>query len=465
MASEADAIVIGAIRISYGELCQRIHAIAAAMLQRGLRPGEVTGICLRDPVQHLVHSFALLSLATPQVSLGTQERAEAKRALVAKLGVTQILAERREPWMDDIRALLASSSPNGAARQDLFPGGRIDDAAIYVNTSGATGTPKTFALTFGKLQARAAHYARDSKERRALRTGSIEFDAHRLHRLFNLLAGNSCLFLDAPVTAENVISLCARERASVVHLNAHKLAALLDTAGNVGRLPSETAVLSGGSRIPGHVRAKAKALFTDNLWVLYATSETGTISLAAPDQHERFPEGVGFTAFDVSVELVDESGRPVPPGEIGELRLRKPGILIEGYLDEAGASAKFRDGWFYPGDLLSQKAGEPLIFHGRADDVMLLHSINIFPAAIEDALIAHPDVSEAVAFAVKSRLHGEIPAAAVVLSDAAENRDVKPLLDHCRRILGIRAPRQIVIVDAIPRNAAGKPLRHTLAAL
>jgi acyl-coenzyme A synthetase/AMP-(fatty) acid ligase len=74
------------------------------------------------------------------------------------------------------------------------------------------------------------------------------------------------------------------------------------------------------------------------------------------------------------------------------------------------------------------------------------------------------DVEEAVAYPIKSRIHGEIPVAAVVLKKTAEARNAAHLLGHCRQILGIRAPRQIFVVDRIPRNAAGKPLRRELSA-
>jgi acyl-coenzyme A synthetase/AMP-(fatty) acid ligase len=220
--------------------------------------------------------------------------------------------------------------------------------------------------------------------------------------------------------------------------------------------------MSGGSRVPGPLRQAVKALLTDQFWVHYATSEVGTISLASPDQHERYPEGVGFPEPGVTVEIVGPSGEGLEPGEIGQIRVVKPTMAI-GYIAEPGAFSSFRDGWFYPRDLVSRATDEPLIFHGRADDVMILNGLNIFPSAIEDTLESHPDVKEAVAFAVKSRIHGEIPVAAVVLSARAQSRDTSHLLDHCRQSLGVRGPRQILIVESIPRNQAGKPLRRELA--
>ncbi len=172
------------------------------------------------------------------------------------------------------------------------------------------------------------------------------------------------------------------------------------------------------------------------------------LSPASPDQHEEFPEGVGFPAPGVTVEIVDSQGSVKSGGQIGQARVKKPDAP-QNYLNEPAAStSSFRDGWFYPGDLLSCPKDAPLIFHGRADDLMILSGINILPAAIEDALEGHPDVKEAAAYAVKSRIHGEIPVAAVVLCENARNNDFpKP-----HEILSAAAWRKVAKTD----NHSGK---------
>jgi long-chain acyl-CoA synthetase len=164
----------------------------------------------------------------------------------------------------------------------------------------------------------------------------------------------------------------------------------------------------------------------------------------------------------VLVEIVDENDTVVAPGEIGRIRVRKA-QMVSGYASDPDHSPRFRDGWFYPGDLFSQNDGCPLIFHGREDAVMILNGIKVFASAIEDTLESHPDVKEAVAYPIKSRIHGDIPAAAVVLSANAQSRDPAHLLNYCRQSLGVRSPRQIVLVESIPRTQAGKPLRRELA--
>lgn len=466
---EAEAIVSDDATVTYGEFFERVSAFASWLLHQGLSPGEVTGICMPDETGHLVCAMALLCLGAPQMSLGSHENGATKRALARKIGITQLVVEKPEAWMDGLRTIVApvhdskrGSMAPGVGAASIFREVPPDAMAVYRNTSGSTNLPKTFGLTFQRLLLAAKRYADNPRQQRALRTGSIEFDAHRLLRICSLLAGTTSVFA-RDVSARGIVALCERVKVSVIHMNTYKLTSFIhgDTNG-CARLPSFTAILTGGSRVPGRLREEVKASLTDNLWVLYATSETGMVSLASPDQHEVFPEGVGFPAANVTVEIVDSGGNVLGPGEIGEIRIRKPSIATE-YAFGASGSSNFREGWFYPGDLVSQDEGAPLIHHGRADDVMILNGINIFPGAIEDTLESHPDVKEAVAYPIRSRIHGEIPAAAVVLSASAERGDLSYLLEYCRGSLGVRSPRHIVCVDSIPRNQAGKPLRRELA--
>ena len=295
-----------------------------------------------------------------------------------------------------------------------------------------------------------------------MRTSAIEFDATRFCRIYTLLAGATTIF-SGRIVLEQLGALCARAEVSSIQIGAYRLGSLLgNQTSAVQRLPDFTRIVAGGTRVPGPLRDKVRTVLTDNLWVSYATSEVAGISLATPEQHSLYPEGVGFPLAGVSVEIVDENDAAIAPGEIGRIRVRKAN-MVSGYASDPDPSPRFRDGWFYPGDLFSQDEGCPLIFHGREDDVMVLNGLKIFASLIEDTLASHPDVREAVAYPIKSRVHGEIPAAAVVLSANAQSRDPVHLLDYCRQSLGVRGPRRILILDSIPRTQAGKPLRRTLS--
>jgi long-chain acyl-CoA synthetase len=464
---EADAIIIDDTRLSHSEMLRRITHCAGWLSVNGVMPGEVTGICVRDEINHLVCAMALLCMGTPQISLGLHETDETKRRLARKVGATKLIVEKIEPWMTGLRTVVVPrgeiAHAPGAAGSELFCASLVAAVAVYMTTSGTTNVPKAFDLSYGRLITSANRYMADPKERRSLRPGSVEFDAVRLNRVCSLLAGNTCVGFHQ-YGLDRLASICERESVSVLRVGPYQLASLLRSCTSASRLPPATAILVSGARVCGALRKQVQAEISENLWVQYATSETGLISTAAPQQHDAFPEGIGFPEQGVSVEIVGSEGETISTGEVGHVRIRKD-TMTAGYMAEPDACAKFQEGWFYPGDLLSREGDGPLIFHGRADDVMILDGVNVFPSAIEDALESLPGVLEAVAFPIKSRVHGEIPAAAVVLSGRAAAEEISGILSYCQQLLGIRAPRQIRVVSTIPRNAAGKPLRRELAAL
>ena len=133
------------------------------------------------------------------------------------------------------------------------------------------------------------------------------------------------------------------------------------------------------------------------------------------------------------------------------------------YLNDDQASAKsFRDGWFYPGDLGRWTEDGLLCHMGRADDMMILNGINIYPAEIEQAMLSHPAVADAVALPLKHRVANDVPVCAVVLKDH-ERVSEQDLLEYARGKLGSHRPKRVAILDAIPRNEHGKVQRAALA--
>ena len=463
------AVITEDLTLDYAGIVRRIRACAGHLLDRGLVPGDLTAVSLSHEIDHLIAAMALACLGTPQVNLASHETAANKRVLADRLGVTQVIAATAEDWMSGRRVIVPMSVAdpiedkleNQAAIEIMRREMPRDSVLFYLSTSGSTNVPKAFGVAFDRLLNRAAQVAGTPRARRVLRTSTVEFDSSRHYRICSLVAGTTSVFLDT-LRADTLGAFCADAKVTEIHIGTYKLASLLsDRTAGWQRLPADTHVITGGSRVPGGLRKAVRDLLTDNLWIHYATSEVGPISVASPAEHEAFPEGVGYPMPGVIVEIVDAEGNPVPDGEIGEARIRK-GTLPKGYVDDAAASSAFRDGWFYPKDLLSRSPGGPLEFHGRVDDLMILNGINIFPSAIEDTLESHADVQEAVAYPIRSAVHGDIPVAAVVIKPGAKP-DPAMLLAYCRQKLGIRAPRKIDIVDSIPRNGVGKPLRSALA--
>ena len=200
---------------------------------------------------------------------------------------------------------------------------------------------------------------------------------------------------------------------------------------------------------------------TPLLYVRYAATECGAIAMAGPGEHDD-DESVGTPLPGVDLTIVGEDDEPVPAGGTGHIRLRAPG-MASGYLDGGEQTAsRFRDGWFWPGDMGRFRDDGSLVVLGRQDDMMILNGLNIFPVEIERVLERHPAVSVAAALPIASRIHGNIPVAAVELKTGAK-ASAEELQDYAREHLALRSPRRVIVMEKLPRNSQGKLLRLEIA--
>ena len=186
------------------------------------------------------------------------------------------------------------------------------------------------------------------------------------------------------------------------------------------------------------------------------------ISYLADDPTE-IREAVGRPVPGVALRLVDEDGREVAPGEVGELWIRTPAAM-DGYL---GAPAETRevlqDGWFATGDLARLTPEGFVVIVGRKRERILRGGYSVFPAEVEAVLLAHPAVAEAAVVGVPHAELGEEVAAFVAFRPEA-TCGAAELVAHCReRLAGFKCPRQVTILPALPRSAAGKILKARLA--
>jgi acyl-CoA synthetase (AMP-forming)/AMP-acid ligase II len=176
---------------------------------------------------------------------------------------------------------------------------------------------------------------------------------------------------------------------------------------------------------------------------------------------ERKPGSVGV-ATGTEIRIVDAAGADVAPGEAGEVAIRGPGVTA-GYLENPQANAEsFFDGWFRTGDRGLLDADGYLRLEGRLKEMILRGGENISPYEIEDVLLAHPSVQDAICFGIDDDKYGERVGAAVALTGEASERE---LLDHCReRLAAFKVPEVVYVLDAIPRTPTGKVQRKRVGA-
>jgi long-chain acyl-CoA synthetase len=196
------------------------------------------------------------------------------------------------------------------------------------------------------------------------------------------------------------------------------------------------------------------------LFEAYGSTEASIVSNLRPPDQLRKQQCVGQAFPCTEIRLLDDDGREVPVGEVGELYSRSP-YLFNGYWRrEADTERAMRDGWFSAGDLARFDEEGYLYIVDRKNDKIISGGVNIYPREVEEALLRHDAVVEAAVYGVPDEMWGEAVHATVV---ARERVDPEDLIAFCASHLArFKLPKTIDFADRLPRNAAGKVLRRQL---
>jgi len=260
-----------------------------------------------------------------------------------------------------------------------------------------------------------------------------------------------------------IIDTLKKYRVTTLHASVFHIEKLLNSLpSNVTQVLGFLKILSVGySSVKEPLRQRIKNKLTKNLFIRYSTNEIGPISLTSLENVFSTPTSVGKPIKGVKVEIVDYEGKLKPANEVGLIRIQSPG-MADGYLnDEEATNKAFKDGWFYPGDIGKLTEDGQLIHLGRSDDMMIMNGVNIYPSQIENEMLKHSEVNEAIAFPLKHEVHQDIPVCAVVLkknSKIIQNELTRYAYDN----LGSYRPQLVIILDKSPRNEQGKIIKKEL---
>ena len=446
------AIISERLSLTYGQLFDCVKKTALNLDAAGFGPSEVVGICIEDEVDHVIISLALLATGASIITLPGHDAPQLRTSLAHRVSVTRIIESSDAHNFLDYRC--------GASPSPAFPpGGQVAvDSVLYFRTSGTTGDVNVVPFSEAQVAAQADRH-REYAGERLLRLASIEHNNSKRHRLYCVWQGGTNVF--KPRGKFDLVQFVLQHRVSCLDISSMH-ASDLTALNKVGKL-SGLKIRTGGSAVPYAVRRAIQEKVTTNLYVRYAATECGAISMAGPGDHDE-AGAVGIPLDGVELQIVNDQGSRLPLGERGEIRIRVEGVASTYLNSPSDTSKRFRDGWFYPGDLGHIHAGGQLVLDGRTDDMIILNGLNIFPAEIERVLETHPDVDCVAALGLPSQVHGQIPVAAVILKAGVSVTTVE-LRCFARASLGLRAPRRIIVLDSFPRNSQGKVLKRELLKL
>ncbi len=484
-------------RVSYGVFNTWVEQVCAQFLADGVQRGEGIMVQLPNCLEALVlqtAAFRYGAIAVPVIPIYRQHEvrqiiADARPTVVAaptELGPRPMAAEidevchmvghtprlrlvtggERDGWQA-VPPLPSQPSPVEAELPE--PAGP-EEPALILYTSGTTSAPKGVVLTSRAVLAHLQNMARCLEMDRE----TVVLAGTPLAHLGGFVAG---LALPAYLGARSVIlpswdpdvavGLIDEERVGVMMGATVFIQDLIDryrgTAGATHRL---TTYMAAGAAVPANLITDAESVGVFAMRC-YGMTETAGICTAArrDDPLDRRANWDGRLLEGMEMQAVDEAGEPLPPGELGDLRIRGPQLLTRYTDPQVTAEQIDTDGWFYPGDVGIVDAEGWVQMTGRSKDIINRGGEKFSTQDIEAAIAAHPDVARAAVTAVPDPRLGEGVGAWITLRDGAEWNGPQPVLDHLEtmRLAKQKLPIEWHVVDQLPLTASGKVQKHHLS--
>jgi long-chain acyl-CoA synthetase len=355
---------------------------------------------------------------------------------------------------------------DGSGSGDLEP--REDqDAAVILYTSGTTGPPKGAELTHANLRGNA----RTTQE--TLLEGTPEdvvMGCLPLFHVFGLtcalnagvLAG-SCLTLLPRFDGAKALEIIERDRVTVFEGVPTMFTAMLHSPDRDRHdVSSLRLCVSGGSAMPVEVMRGFEEAFGCIVLEGYGLSETSPVASFNHPHAERKPGTIGTPIRGVEMRLVDDEGRDIATGDVGEIAIRGENVM-KGYWNRPEETAKaIPDGWFRTGDLARQDEDGYFAIVDRKKEMIIRGGYNVYPREIEEALYEHPAVAEAACVGTPHPDLGEEVVAAVALKPGTQADPAELQAWVKERVAAYKYPRHVWLVEALPKGPTGKILRRAV---
>ncbi len=487
---EHTAVVCGTRRLSYAALQDSVRRAACGLHGLGVRPGDRVLLYLPNGVEFIQLAYAAFTLGALAVPATTRLAAPevAHIARNCRPAVAAYPAELRDvvvkAGLQQCRALvlgeaqagevplaeILSGPAAGLPPLALGSGDAADDCMIQY-TSGTTGRAKGAIITHANMLVQcvymhAVEWGLDREDRFLVTTPL----AHRTgcSRMFNALGLGGTLVVMEKFDPVRALELIERERITVAGLVPTVIRMLLPhIRENPRRCDSLRRLIVAAEAFPVALKREIIALLPQaQIFSLFGLTEAQVTSLSHAEQFTH-PGTVGRAIPGIEIRLVDEAGRDVAAGEVGELLVRAgiPGrsAVFRGYFDRPEETAAcLQDGWFHTGDLARADALGYYTIVDRKKDMVLSGGFNIYSKEVEQALVSHPAIADAAVIGVPDETFGESVAAFVETKRGARLA-AEEVIEHCRALLaGYKKPRYVVFVEALPRNSLGKVLKNRL---
>lgn len=478
---ERPALRLNTATTTYAEL-DRLSAQAAALLRtEGLRAGDRVALMLPNVPEFVVLYYGILRAGGIVVPMNPLLKARETEYHLRDSGAVLLFEWYAAPGEGaqgaaaaGVRHIPVEPAAFAAELAPLEPYHDTaavagDDVAVLLYTSGTTGRPKGAALTHAGLRHNTEVNVTDVQQ---LTPEDVIVGCLPLFHIF----GQTCTMNTAVLSGASltliprfdpavVFEAIARDGATVFEGVPTMYAALLQhPAGAEAEVSTLRMCISGGASLPVELLHGFERRFGCAVLEGFGMSETSPVVSFNHADRPRKAGSIGTPIRDVEVRLLDDDGRDVTPGEVGELAVRGPNVMKEYWNRPEETAATVPDGWLRTGDLARQDEDGYLFVVDRKKDLIIRGGYNVYPREIEEVLHEHPAVALAAVVGVPDERLGEEVAAAVVPRAGAEVTAAE-LQEFVReRVAAYKYPRRIWLTDALPMGPSGKILKREITA-
>ena len=470
--------------ITWSEFNKKANRFANLLLTRGIKKGDKVAILLMNCLEWLPIYFGILKTGALAVPLNYRYTSDEIKYCLNLADADAILfgpefTGRVEEICDTIPRVKAwfyvgEDCPTFAESYDRLvtycsskaPDIKLtddDEAAIYFS-SGTTGFPKAIVHAHRSLMHAAmteqAHH-KQTKDDVFLCIPPLYHTGAKMHWFGSFLVGGKAVLLKG-VKPEWILKAVSDEQCSIVWLLVPWAQDILDAIDR-GDVKLEDYDLSkwrlmhiGAQPVPPSLIKRWKEKFLNHLYdTNYGLSESigpGCVHLGVENIHK--VGAIGKAGFGWEVKIVGSDGNEVKNGDVGELAVKGPGVMLCYYKDEKATAEVLKDGWLYTGDMAMRDKDGFIYLVDRKKDVIISGGENLYPVQIEDFLRSNPKIKDVAVIGLPDARLGEI-AAAVVEVKEGETLSEEEITDFCRALPRYKRPHKFIFAD-VPRNPTGK---------
>jgi len=340
-----------------------------------------------------------------------------------------------------------------------------DDLALILYTSGTTGRPKGAMLSHKNLYSNAkdsADYLQIGGNDRVIAALPM-FHVFCLTVALNAPLMNGGTVLILPKFSPQEVFRLTKEYDVTVFAGVPTMYNYLLQSGKKQTDVFENVQLfiSGGASMPVALLKEFEQTFNVRIQEGYGLSEASPVTCFNPLDRPRKPGSIGKSIVNVENKVVDEFGEEVEPGEVGELIVRGPNVMLGYYKLPEETAMTLKDGWLYTGDMARMDDEGYFYIVDRKKDLILVGGYNVYPREVEEVLYSHPNVTEVAVIGLPHEESGEIVAGFVVVDDPQLTEE--DLKKYCKeQLINYKVPAKIEFLDELPKNTTGKILRKNL---